>query len=467
ISPSRSASHAASRVSDATAAPSVPHSSFAHTPVSALPGAPALWLYTLGVFQVLLYVEADRWVDLTDAHLWEHGRAHDLALLLLLRGRPLARAEAAATLWPEAESRHRGRLLRNALWNLRRALSRHASILQRDGSATTTLSLQETPYTLSLQVRATPTTTLPHLQAPTALVAGSEHEADPERLFPPKVSARCLRFEPVGGDVGRKSVVGRVWCDVWAFEEAATRAHEAGSLQERLTLGQAALDLYSGPFLAHRQAAWAGERQSRRQTAQTTAQALDWSHPYRTRAQAQWMRLVVERATDLRRIGEREQALDLLLQVVAQDALQSEAARRAMILLAELDRTQEALGVYERCRRAFRDAYGGGRGAGRGAEPAALRRLASELRAGRVMRTRVDSAPRPSSGVYPRPQQPDATPHPHALRYGYGPDSAYSLDGLDDTGDADGVDDPGAPDDTNAGWMDIPMTNPAPRRARW
>jgi hypothetical protein len=254
---------------------------------------------------------------------------------------------------------------------------------------------------------------------------------------------------------------------VWAFEEAATRAHEAGSLQERLTLGQAALDLYGGPFLAHRQAAWAGAGQSSRQTAHVTAQARDWTQPYRARAQAQWMRLVVERATDLRRIDEREQALDLLLQVVAQDALQSEAVRRAMILLAELDRTQEALGIYERCRRAYRDTYGGGRGRGRGAEPAALRRLASELRAGRVMRTRVDSAPRPTSGAYPRIQQPDATAYPHAMRYGYGQDSAYGLDGLDNTRDADGADDPGAQDDAHAGWLDIPMTNPAPRRARW
>jgi tetratricopeptide (TPR) repeat protein len=428
-------------------------------------------LYTLGVFQVVLYVEADRWVDLTDTHLWEHGRAQDLALLLLLRGRrPLARAEAAATLWPEVESHHRGRLLRNALWNLRRALTHHAAIPQRDGSATTFLSLQETPYTLSLQVRATPTTTLPHLQqlqASSALVAGAERETDPECSFPPTDSSRKQRAEVVSGVAGGRSVVGRVWCDVWAFEEAATRTHEAGSLQERLALGQAALDLYGGPFLAHRQAAWDGAGQSSRQTAHVTAQARDWTQPYRARAQAQWMRLVVERATDLRRIDEREQALDLLLQVVAQDALQSEAVRRAMILLAELDRTQEALGIYERCRRAYRDTYGGGRGGGRGAEPAALRRLAGELRAGRVMRTGVDSAPRPTSGAYPRIQQLDATAYPHAMRYGYGPDSAYGLDGLDNTGGADGADDPRAQDGANAGWMDIPMTNPAPRRARW
>jgi hypothetical protein len=173
------------------------------------------------------------------------------------------------------------------------------------------------------------------------------------------------------------------------------------------------------------------------------------------------MRLVTERATDLRRIDEREQALDLLLQVVAQDALQSEAVRRAMILLAELDRTQEALGFYERCRRAYRDTYGGGRGGGRGAEPAALRRLASELRAGRVMRTGVDSAPRPTSGVYLRLKQPDATANPHAMRTGFGPHSANNWD------DVCGADEPGGTDDERAEWMDIPMTNPAPRRARW
>lgn len=389
---------------------------FSDTPPNAIPNAtgmlntspisaPATWpfvrLYTLGVFQLLVYADAEQWVDLTDPGMWGHGRAQDLATLLLLRGRPMARLEAAEALWPAAESRHRGQLLRNALWNLRRALASHAMILQADGRTTISLALLETTYTLALQVRITRTSDSPPLAHATSIPPHSQVLC----LAPPHVSA---------GDDG-----GPIWCDVWAFEEAAARAHEAESLEERLALGQAAIRLYGGPFLTHRRI----ERQ-RSSGGRQEAHVADWTQVYRTQAHAQWMRLVTEYATDLRRIGEREQALDLLLQALAQDPLHTEVTRRAMLLLVELDRLHEALEIYERCRRAYRDAYGGGKGA----EPAALKHLAAEIRTGRVVRSRTGAASHPISGVYPpleRPVRPPAhdassdgaAKDPSALRY--------------------------------------------------
>lgn len=406
---------------------------------NALTVAPAVWLYTLGVFQLVLYAGADRWVDLTDPRVWGHGRAQDLVTLLLVNRRSLSRAEVGAALWPDVESRHRGRLLRNALWNLRNALARHAVIHHADGLTVTSLALIETPYALALQVRATHTPDPPPAPA----------HADPTQ---PSASLRSSRPSPAPltssltsslspASVGQ--VVGQVWCDVWAFEEATASAHEVEALRERLALGREAVRLYRGPFLAHRRPDRQRSSSSggARQEAQA-AHSADWTQTYRARAHAQWVRLVVEHATTLRRVGEREQALDLLLQALSQDALQVEIARRAMLLLAELNRPLEALDIYERCRRAYRDAYGGR------AEPTPLKRLAADLRAGRILytpRNPVDSAPRPTSGVYPRLKLPDRPDRP---------DAAYGQYDADEVGgDA-------------SGWLNTPMTNPTPRRKR-
>lgn len=394
--------------------------------------APAVWLYTLGVFQLVLYAGADGWADLTDPRVWGHGRAQDLVTLLLVNRRSLSRAEASATLWPDVESRHRGRLLRNALWNLRNALARHAVIHHADGLTVTSLALIETPYALALQVRAS------HMPDPPPAPAHADPTQPPASLRSSRPSPATLTPALPPASVGQ--VVGQVWCDVWAFEEATANAHEVEALRERLALGQEAVRLYRGPFLAHRRP----ERQrssssvGARQEAQA-AHSADWTQTYRARAHAQWVRLVAEHATTLRRVGEREQALDLLLQALSQDALQVEIARRAMLLLAELNRPLEALDIYERCRRAYRDAYGGR------AEPTPLKRLAADLRAGRILytpRNPVDSAPRPTSGVYPLLKLPDR------------PDAAYGQCDADEVGgDA-------------SGWLDTPMTNPTPRRKR-
>jgi len=125
---------------------------------------------------------------------------------------------------------------------------------------------------------------------------------------------------------------------------------------------------------------------------------LEWILRYRARAQAQSVRLTLELATDLRRIGEREQALDLLLQALEQEPLQIEAAQRAMLLLSKLGRAREALSVYEHSRRVYRDAYG--------SDPNALKPLAADLRAGRILSLPPERSGY-SSGTYPR------LAHPH------------------------------------------------------
>ncbi len=180
---------------------------------------PAVRLYTLGHFRLLIgcehagHVGQDGWVDLADARAWGHGRAQELLLLLLLRRRPLTRAEAAATLWPATEASRRKQLLRNALWNLRRVLAQHASVLHADCGATTALLLHEASYLLSVQVNAlqlsaTATALTPHMDTQSA---------------------------------SQSAAPSHIWCDALAFEAAAEQVRAAASLEERIELGQAAL----------------------------------------------------------------------------------------------------------------------------------------------------------------------------------------------------------------------------------
>lgn len=329
--------------------------------------AASIRLYTLGAFQVLFDLGQGRTLDLTRAHIWGHGRARDLLLLLLLHRRPLRRQEAAATLWPEADSARRARLLRNALWNLRSALEQHATVRYDvpagNCARTDALMLRDTPFALSLQVVSS--------------------------LVP---QGACAPISMPAESLGQQ------WCGFLAFETAASRVREGISVEERITLGQAALQLYGGPFLAHRQ-----------NGADTMAEST-WILDHRARAQAQWIRLSLELATDLRRVGEREQALDLLMHVVEQDPLQLEAARRAMVLLGDLNRVDEALLVYERCRRSHREAFH--------RDPSDLKRIATQLRSGHMAKRRELShtAP-PISGAYPRQSRtPNAADSPFPQR---------------------------------------------------
>lgn len=160
-----------------------------------------------------------------------------------------------------------------------------------------------------------------------------------------------------------------IWCDALAFEVACQRAGGATTLEERLHWSQAALTLYTDVFMV----GMAGVERAR------------WVTDQRARLAERWARLCVDAASALRRMREPERALDLLLTVVERQPHDAEAARHAMSLLASQGRVAEALSLYERARRALRQAYG--------SEPEPLRRLAAEIRAGRILveRQRRDS----------------------------------------------------------------------------
>lgn len=306
--------------------------------------AASVRLYTLGTFDLLLDLGQGRVKDLACAHIWGHGRAQELLLLLLLRRRPLRRQEAAATLWPDADPTRRARLLRNALWNLRGALAQCATLEEAHvvddghggGERLTALTLHETPFALSLDP-----------------VSSSASGLDKVKAYP------ALQWESADP----------FWCDLHAFETIAAHAHEGSSVDERIALGRAALRLYGGPFLAHRQGRGSG----------STSESA-WVLDQRTRSQAQWISLSLALATDLKRVGERVQALDLLMQILEQDPLQLEAARRAMLLLSGLNRVDEALVVYEQFRHHHRDVFQ--------KEPSGLKEIAMQVRAGRSVARR-------------------------------------------------------------------------------
>lgn len=318
---------------------------------------PLMRVYTLGVFQILLCDNQGGSIDLTQTPAWGHGRAQDLLVLLLTRARPIARAEAGMMLWPEAGSDRRKRLLRNALWNLRRTLALNATMTHADESATTALELRETLYSLSLQV-----TMSRSLRDPDSAIVGTP-----------------------AGMCASETITGPIWCDALAFEAAAAHARNIARAEERIALSQATLRLYTGPFLGHRRSP---------QASHGLTMKTDWIHDYRARVQTQWLRLVVELASDLRRLGDRDQAADFLLLAVEQDPLQIETVRKAMLLLSELGRPHEALRLYERTRSAHRDTYG--------SDPSVLKRLAAELRAGRMLGLEARGSAGHTSGVYPR-----------------------------------------------------------------
>ncbi len=69
-----------------------------------------------------------------------------------------------------------------------------------------------------------------------------------------------------------------------------------------------------------------------------------------------------------------------------------------MLLLSELDRPHEALDLYERSRRAVREAFG--------ADPSALKRLAADLRAGRTLSLPPSHTTQQSSGAAPHRAHP-------------------------------------------------------------
>lgn len=302
------------------------------TPSVGTYGSPSLRLYTLGTFQLLLDLGQGQPNDLARAHQWGHGRALDLLLLMLLRRRPLRRQEVASILWPLAESDKRARLLRNALWNLRRSLSQHANLIcegaSTSGIGNVALVVHESSHALSIQI-----------------VSGTE---------PIDLDASLLSRAKEHGP-------SSYWCDLHAFEAAMLRVHDAVTIEERIGRIQTARNLYGGPFLAHR-------REMVR-----NAGASDWISEYRARAQAQWVHLTTDLAALFEQKGAYEHALDALRQLLEVDPLNGNAVRQSMQLLRELHRVDEALVMYESFRRLHRDTFH--------KDPGELKVLARQLRA--------------------------------------------------------------------------------------
>lgn len=299
------------------------------SPTLATRGAPIARVYTFGAFRLLIAQNNQRWLDLTDTRLWGHGRAQDLLLLLLLRRRPMTRVEAAATLWPDADPIRRARLLRNALWNLRRALEAQSSgQMAEDSTPCAHLELREAPHALHLHAAHSEI----HQRAfETSAWSGAEHRESSE----------------TGEAV--------IWTDVEAFETACQQARAAETLDERLRFAQQALRLYAGPFLQHRQ-------------------DVGWISAYRTRLHNRWVHLTLDLAAEWRRSGQRDLAIELLQSVLLQDPEQVEVAKRVLILLREAGRVRDALGLYERFRREYRNLFG--------ADPLEIKRLATEIARG-------------------------------------------------------------------------------------
>jgi DNA-binding SARP family transcriptional activator len=330
--------------------------------------APAC-VQTLGDFRVYLATSEDRWVEAPDRVRWGHGRALELLALLLLHRRSLTRSEVAAMLWPDGESGRRAKLLRNALWNLRSALDNlsalvvgHAEREGPSGAPIAQLTLRESAHTLRLV--ATP---LPVIKRG----AGSREDRGEEGA-----SAQRLTRMTRPGYGGAPGMSSGIWCDAPAFETACERVGGATTPEERLRWSNVALTMYAGVFMPGiERAAWiAGQR---------------------ARLEERWARVCVDAAGALRRMRELDRALRLLLDVVERRPQHAEAAHHAMTLLASQGRVADALEVYERARRAFRQAYG--------SETDTLRRLAAEIRGGRFLVER----PRRNSGAYWRVEPPD------------------------------------------------------------
>lgn len=311
---------------------------------------------TLGEFRLFLSLGQDRWVEAPDRGRWGHGRALELLLLLLLQRRAVTRGEAAAALWPKSDGARRAKLLRNALWNLRKALESlnmlalgQAERGRLDGAHVAQLVFRETPQTLRL-VSVAPTT---QERDPVGMTGTMVENLSTQRLT-------AMIRTGYGVSSGMSS---GIWCDALAFENACQRAGAATAPEERLRWSQTGLALYTGVFLPG-------------------IERADWIESQRTRLEERWARLCVDAAGALRRLRETERALGLLLNVVERQPQHAEAAHHAMTLLAGAGKVAEALRVYERTRRAFRQEYG--------SEPESLRRLVNEIRAGRFLHDGAD-----------------------------------------------------------------------------
>lgn len=304
----------------------------------------AVWARMFGQFRLFFATRRDHWIEAPERAQWGHGRSQELLALLLMQRRALTRGEAAAALWPESDGARRTKLLRNALWNLRSALERMPGV-ETEAMGVARLEVREEPHTLRLVIRA------PAGRAPTS--AGGEGTGE--------VGLIGQRLVAAGGT--GYSVSSKLWCDALAFETACQRAGAAATGEERLRWSQRALSLYSGVFMP-------GMEHS------------GWVVDQRSRQEERWARLCVDASTALRHMREPERALALLLTVMERQPQHAEAAHHAMMLLASAGKVTEALSLYDRARRAFRESYG--------SESGSLRRLAAEIRSGQFMIDGVD-----------------------------------------------------------------------------
>lgn len=322
---------------------------------------PLVYAQTLGSFRLLVAHPQGRWVDITPHLPRGHGRARELLALLLTHRRALTREEAAKMLWPNEEPRDRARRLRNALYHARQALVMLYSLVSQTlGIAATDLpqlTLQDTTARLSLLVNAprrsapddvTGDTPISLSLPPTLVEAGFDAMGSTSNGSPTPV-AELL-------DPGLKLGNGLV-CDTPIFELLTQRLRAAQTAVEQLRWGQGALAFYAGPFMPGHDSAWIAARREHLET--------------------RWAQLCLDLAAFWRLTGDHVHAIGVLLQVLERQPDHEDAARAAMHLLASRGATVEALRIYERVQRVYREHHK--------RESGALRRLANEIRAGHIM----------------------------------------------------------------------------------
>jgi DNA-binding SARP family transcriptional activator len=303
-----------------------------------------------------------QWIEATPYLPRGHGRARELLILLLDQRRALQRAAIAQILWPEADEARRKSLLRLALSNLRAVLTEaHQGVLRAlraaqsdENVVAARLGLQETATTVRLIALAPiPSGALGALTAnESASELGLASEApvvSAVEELSPTPPLRLLR--------AASETTTHLVHDVFVFVHVYRQIQATQTPRERLRWCQEALAIYTGPFLPGYASGWVGARreQLERHWAQTRIAA----------ANAWWQ------------LGESERALHALYPVLEQLPYHEDAARMAITLLANRGAMMEALELAEGARRAFRERYGD--------ESANLRRLASDIRAGRFV----------------------------------------------------------------------------------
>jgi DNA-binding SARP family transcriptional activator len=148
--------------------------------------------------------------------------------------------------------------------------------------------------------------------------------------------SRLLRLE---ADILILADASVIWSDTDAFIDLSARTHATSDPVQAEALIEEAVALYGGDFLLE-------ERVS------------EWALARREVLQRVWTGLLLELADHRMIQGALSRAIDALHPLLASDPTNEAAVRRLMLALAQLDRRNEALQVYQRLTSALDGIYG-------------------------------------------------------------------------------------------------------------